>query len=127
MEKPKEPRTTQQNRGLHQFCKNLANALNDAGLDMRATLKPEIEIEWTTEAVKNYIWKPFQIAMYQKKSTKELDKHAEITKIHKNIMRHLGQRFGLEYIKFPSRCKICKEIEKHREGCPEIGRDDREK
>lgn len=40
----KRERTLTQNRAIHLWFTMLADALNDAGLDMRTVLKPEIEI-----------------------------------------------------------------------------------
>ena len=36
-------RTLKQNSALHQLFKELANTLNEHGLDVRKTLKPEID------------------------------------------------------------------------------------
>lgn len=100
-----KPRTSQQNRALHLFCERLAQSLNEAGLDMRKTLKPQISIPWTKEAVKTFLWKPIQQAMYQKQSTTELFKLEEIDHIHEVLMRELGEKHGVEYIPFPVRDK----------------------
>ena len=94
-------RTSQQNRALHAFYTLLANALNDAGLDQRKVLKPSVSIPWTPEAAKEQLWRPIQKAMYGKESTTELSKIQEIDKIHEVLMRHLGEKFGVEYITFP--------------------------
>lgn len=96
-----EQRTSQQNQALHLFFKMLAEELNDAGLDQRTVLKETISIPWTQEAVKEQIWKPIQRAMFNKPSTRELDRVEEITQIHAVIMRELGERHGVEYIPFP--------------------------
>jgi hypothetical protein len=55
-------RTHKQNNALHVYCRMLSEALNDAGYDMKKTLKQEVEIPWTTELVKQYLWKPVQEA-----------------------------------------------------------------
>jgi hypothetical protein len=94
-------RTTQQNKSLHLFYALLATQLNEMGLDQRKVLKPSVSIDWTPIAIKEQIWKPIQKALYNKKSTTELDKQMEIDKIHETIMRHLGESFGVEYIPFP--------------------------
>lgn len=94
-------RTGQQNRGLHKFCSLLAEALNDAGKDMRVVLKPEYSIPWDTMSVKKHIWKPIMHAMFDKESTTELNKTGEIDKVHKVIMREMGEKHGIEYIPFP--------------------------
>ena len=93
-------RTIQQNRALHLYFTQLAQELNDAGLDMRKTLKPEIAIPWSPETIKEYIWRPVQMAQLRKQSTTELTSN-EITKIWETLNRHLGESFGV-YVPFPS-------------------------
>ena len=87
-------RTSLQNRSLHLFCQQLADALNTAGLDMRKTLKHDIEIPWTMENVKNHLWRPIQKAMTEKHSTTEMDS-AEPSQIYEVLNRHLGEKFGI--------------------------------
>lgn len=100
-------RTSQQNRAIHLACKKLANELNLAGLDMKAVLKPNVDIPWGTESVKEFIFKPIMKARYLKQSTTELEKTTgEIQEIWDIIMRHMGEKFGIEYIPFPSQTEI---------------------
>lgn len=94
-------RTDSQNKALHTFFRLLADELNNAGLDQRKVLKPSIDIPWSPEAVKEQLWKPIQVSLFFKESTKDLDKHIEIDKVHEVLMRHLGEKFGLEFIPFP--------------------------
>ncbi len=96
-----EPRTTQQNKALHLYYKLVAEALNDAGLDMRKTLKEQIDIPWSMGTVKEYLWRPVQKILIQKESTTELDKGQEITRIYEVLNRHLGEKFGI-YVPFPT-------------------------
>lgn len=98
----KLPRTSQQNRAMHKFYGMLAVVLNDAGLDQRKVLKPSVSIPWTPESVKENLWRPIQQAMYQKQSTTELNKQEEINSIHEVLMRHLAEKFGIEFVGFPS-------------------------
>lgn len=102
--KVKKPvfRTGQQNRAMHLLFTLLAEALNNAGLDQRKVLKPSVSIPWTPSAVKEMLWRPIQEAMYQKHSTTDLNKQEEISEIHATLMRHLAEKFGVEYIPFPS-------------------------
>lgn len=93
-------RTTQQNKALHVLFQNTADALNDAGLDMRATLKPGIEIPWNAKTVKEYLWRPIQKAQLQKTSTTELNTK-DLDVVYDTLNRHLGERFGIN-IEFPS-------------------------
>jgi len=97
----KQPkRTIQQNKALHLFYAHLAEELNNAGLDMRKTLKPEIDIPWSPQTIKEYLWRPIQIAQLGKRSTTDLNTD-EIDKIFDTINRHLGEKFGLN-VEFPS-------------------------
>ena len=95
-------RTDLQNRSLHLFFRLLARSLNDAGYDQRKVLKESIEIPWDEKAIKERLWRPIQISMTEKRSTTELAKHVEIEEIHSVLLRHLGEKFGIEYIPFPS-------------------------
>lgn len=96
------PRTSQQNRAMHKFYGMLATVLNDAGLDQRKVLNPSISIPWTPESIKENLWRPVQQAMYNKRSTTELNKQEEINAIHEVLMRHLAEKFHIEHIQFPS-------------------------
>lgn len=93
-------RTSKQNDALHLYFEMLASELNSMGLDMRQILKPSVEIEWTKENVKEYIWRPLQIAITGKESTKNLDKTTEIDKIYDTINGHFSQKF-LVSVPFP--------------------------
>lgn len=100
---PKGQRTSQQNRALHLALSQLATVLNDAGLSMRVLLKPEVSIDWTTESVKDHLFRPFMKAITGKDSTTKLTKTGgEIEKVWDTLMRELGEKHGIEYIPFPS-------------------------
>ena len=94
-------RTNKQNNSLHLYCYLLATALNNAGLDVRKVLKPEIAIPWTTNGVKNLLWRPVQIARLEKKSTTELTT-AEVNIIYNILNLHLSEKFGIHEA-FPSK------------------------
>lgn len=93
-------RTTQQNKALHLYFQIVADVLNDAGLDMRKTLKPGIEIPWTKDAIKDYLWRPIQMSYLRKRSTTELTTR-DIDKIYDILNRHLAEKFHI-YEPFPS-------------------------
>lgn len=100
-EKQKEKiRTAQQNRALHLWFQLVAETLNESGLDMRKTLKPEIEIPWTKSAVKEYLWRPVQKAMLHKDSTTKLNTK-DIDKVFDVLNRHLGEKLEV-HMPFPS-------------------------
>lgn len=82
------------------FFGQLAAALNDAGLDMRKTLKQSVEIPWSGDRVKEFLWRPIQRAVVEKTSTTELDTR-DPSEVYEILNRHLAQKFGI-HVPFPS-------------------------
>ena len=93
-------RTTQQNKALHKYCAMLSEALNDAGLDMKKTLKPEVDIPWRPELVKEHLFKPVMKAMLDKESTTELSTR-EVNEVYAVLNLHTAQKLGVS-VPFPS-------------------------
>ena|SRR3990167_425892 len=93
-------RTNRQSRALHLMFQMIADELNGAGLDLRIFLKPEIEIPWNKDTVKEYIWRPVQEKQLMKESTTELTTK-EIDQVFETLNRYLGEKCGL-HIPFPS-------------------------
>ena len=101
MEEKKYPqRTKQQNKALHVLFRLLAETLNEHGLDMRKTLKPDVEIPWSPASAKEFLWRPIMKAQLAKESTTELNTK-EIDEVFDTINKHLGEKFGL-HVPFPS-------------------------
>lgn len=94
-------RTAKQNRAIHVFFKLLADALNDAGLDMVAVLKKGADIPWTADSVKERLWKPVQEAAIGEVSTTKMDR-SQVSHVYEILTRHLGQKFGVS-VPFPQR------------------------
>jgi hypothetical protein len=94
-------RSPKQNNALHKYCSMLGDALNDAGWDQRAVLKPAVEIPWTTHAVKDKLWRPIQKAMYGDDSTTEPDRD-EYPNIYETLNRHMTGKFGV-FVPWPSK------------------------
>ena len=100
-DKPKDKqRTLQQNRALHKYFELLADELNTAGLDMRRTLKPGVDIPWSQNTVKDFLWRPIQRAQLQKESTTELTTK-DIDTVYDTLNRYLSEKHGLTVV-FPS-------------------------
>jgi hypothetical protein len=93
-------RTQAQNRALHKYLTMLSDALNDAGLDMKKTLKPDIDIPWTTDSAKDYLWRPVQKALTGKESTTKPDTK-EYVYIYEVLSRHMVDKFGIN-VQWPS-------------------------
>ena len=93
-------RTSQQNKALHKYLAMLAEALNDAGLDVQHTLSRPIELPWNEHLAKELIWRQVQAACTDKQSTTELDTN-EVDEIYRIIDRHMAQTHGIS-VAFPS-------------------------
>lgn len=100
MEKKHPRRTNRQNAALHVLFRLMADKLNENGLDMKRTLKPEVDIPWGPVAVKEFLWRPIQEIQLGKRSTTELTTK-EIDVVFETINRHIGEKFGI-HIPFPS-------------------------
>jgi hypothetical protein len=96
----KKQRTLKQNNTLHLYLSMLATELNDSGNDMRKVLKPTVDIPWSTDTCKRFLWKPIQEVMMDKKSTTELTTD-ELDKIYKVLDRHVSEKCGI-HVEFPS-------------------------
>ncbi len=94
-----EQRTPAQNDSIHLYCEHIAEALNNAGLDIKKIIK--IDVPWTKELVKELIWRPTQELYLKKKSTTELNKTEDINIIHDIINRSLSEHYKI-HIPFPS-------------------------
>src|SRR3990167_6345758 len=99
-----KPRTAQQNRALHLYFELIADTLNDAGLDMRAVLKPEVEIPWTARNVKEFLWRPVQKIQLGKDSTTDLTTK-EIDVVFETVNRHLAKH-GI-HVPFRALRRLC--------------------
>jgi len=85
-------RTLTQNSALHLLFTQLANELNEKGLDMRAIIRDDIEISWTPYSIKEYLWRPLQKLLIGKQSTTKLNRSKEIDLIYDNLNRILIER-----------------------------------
>ena len=98
--KEEEQRTILQNKALHKYFELLAEALNNAGWDMKKTLKEEVEIPWTKEMVKNHLWRPIQEIMFAKQSTTEMNTK-DPSDVYALLDRHLSSKTGV-HIPWPN-------------------------
>lgn len=89
-----------QNRALHKWYSLLAYEMAQQGLDMRKVLKPAVEITPTLELVKNYLWRPIQIAKYNKVSVTEID-GKELNGVYDDLDRFFLQKHKID-LPFPS-------------------------
>lgn len=101
----KPTRTNKQNAALHLFFTWCSDALNNSGVEFsyRGIKGMEIEVPWTGEMFKTFVWKPIQKVLYQIDSTTQL-KRSEIDPIFDVICRHFAT-MGIP-ITFPSSFNI---------------------
>jgi len=92
--------TTKQMKALHLGFEQMAQMLNDAGLDMKKVLKPSVDIPWTKLTVKEYLWRPIMQAYTRKGSTAALTTK-ETVNTWDVLNRHLGENLGIHQ-PFPS-------------------------
>jgi hypothetical protein len=93
-------RTPTQNRCLHLYCTQLSTALNDAGFDMKKTLKPSVEIPWRMEMAKEHLWGPIQKVVTGHSSTTKPERK-QYSEIYDVLNRHISGKFGI-YVPWPS-------------------------
>lgn len=94
-------RSLTQNKCLHLYCQQLADALNDAGLDFRQTIKDGVDVPWTPELAKDYLWRPIQKAMTGKDSTTKPER-GQYSEIYDVLNRHISGKMGV-YVAWPSK------------------------
>lgn len=95
-------RTTSQNSAMHKYFTMLAESLDNAGLDVMATLSEKIAIPWTPPLIKELVWRKVQLAMYPDiESTAKLNTE-QVGKIYEVINRHMAQTHGVSVI-FPTK------------------------
>ena len=101
-ESEEHQRTLQQNKALHKWLRQVADTLNDAGLDMKTVLKPEVDIAWTPEMAKEYLWRPIQKIMTGEESTADAVT-TDYNEIRLVITRHMGAKLGVTLPPWPDR------------------------
>lgn len=87
-------RTLTQNAALHKYCEMLANALNDAGYDMKRTIKQDVDIPWNQATAKQFLWRPIQKAVTGLESTTKPET-SQYSAIYEVLNRHMSQKFGV--------------------------------
>ena len=99
--KTERSRTMKQNRSIRLFCSMLALSLNNGGLDIKKVFEvKEVSVPWSPETVLELLWRPIQLALFNKRSTTQLET-AEVSKVYDVLNRHISSNFGVS-VQFPS-------------------------
>lgn len=99
-------KTDQQRKALHVWLEQLAEALNDGGIDQtiffEKYVKKGFKIPWSKHSVKEVMYKPILEAMSGKVSTEEMNT-AEPSQICQILGQKLSELTGITPPPFPSR------------------------
>jgi len=106
-------RTAKQNRSLHQWFTQVAEGLNDAGLDQRLILSESIPIEWSGREVKERMWKPLQKVVIGEESTANAST-TDYTPVYDRLARYLAQTFGYRVPDWPCQESQRREFEERK-------------
>lgn len=89
----KENRSNLQNRALHLYFTLVSNELNQLGItyEWKGLKGSVMETAWTPELVKEFIWRPIQVSMFNIKSTTKI-KTGQINQIVDVINKFFGER-----------------------------------
>lgn len=96
-----DSRSAKQNRALHKFFTIVSNQLNEIGLEFQYIgLKGDtLSTRYSPNLVKEYFWRPIQIALFNIESTKNIDTK-QINEIVDVISKFFGDKGVV--IEFPS-------------------------
>ena len=97
----KETRSSQQNRSLHLLFTFISNELNEIGLEFQYSGLNDntFSLMYSPEIVKNYVWRPIQIALFDIESTTKINTE-QINQIVDVLVKFFGEQ-GVEIV-FPS-------------------------
>ncbi len=108
VEKKTKQRTLTQNKAMHLYYDLVAIALNDGGFDVTSTVEllygGPVDVPWTKAFVKDYLWKPLQLAMTGIESTTELNTK-QISEIYRLVDKTLAENTGIS-VGFPDRFEL---------------------
>ena len=93
----RDKRTLSQNSAIHKYFELLAATLNAKGLTVEVVIKPDTN--WTTESVKELIWRPVQKAVIGKQSTTKLTTK-EVNDVYMALDAALQLKLGVS-VDFP--------------------------
>ena len=96
-------RSGQQRKAIEVYCRELAQALNEKGLDQRAVvakMKEGVELPWSQATVKENLFRQIMQAILKKDSTTELERE-EVSRVYDALNRWTAGTFGVSVL-FPS-------------------------
>lgn len=101
-------RTPKQNKSLWTYCGKLAEALDAGGFDQRTfPFREGLRIPFTKTSVMELFWRPIQLAMLGKESTRE-PTTVELQSVYKAVDRAIAERTGVR-VEWPSKESLAQE------------------
>lgn len=93
--------TSKQKRAMWLYIQQIAEAMDEAGHDMRKCLREDIRIRPNKRLVKEYMWNPVQEIITGQTSSRSI-KASELDEIQETLGRHVAERFGV-VVRFPKK------------------------
>lgn len=93
-------RSDLQNHALHAMFRRLANALNDAGYDMKSDAITKRNIPWSEHSIKDVLYRPMIKHMFDTSKSSRLTKE-ELSHSVEALLGEIGSRTGV-YVPFSS-------------------------
>lgn len=88
-------RTGKQNDAIHAYCREVARVMAASGYDMKTVIKEGVPIDPTMYLIKDYMWRPIQIAVTGVESTRKINP-MEVNEIYEVLSRLLVERFSVD-------------------------------
>lgn len=99
---PDHQRTNKQNSAIRVYCREVAEALNAAGMDMQQfPFKQGFGLPWSDYTVMEFLWRQVQLALTGKESSTKLDT-TEVNGVYMVLSKKLAEVAGID-IPFPSK------------------------
>jgi hypothetical protein len=99
---PDNQRTAKQNSAIRVYCREVSEALNEAGYDMKSfPWKEGFALPWSEYTVMEYLWRQVQVAMTGKESSTKLDTK-EVGQVYEVLARKLAEVAAIN-VPFPSK------------------------
>lgn len=94
-------RSSKQNRALHKFFGIISEQLNEMGLEFTygGVRGFELSCRYSADIIKNYLWRPIQVALFEIESTKNINTK-QINEITDVIAKWFGDKGVV--LEFPS-------------------------
>lgn len=91
------PRTIKQNSSLHLYCSQMAEELNNGGIDFKKYLEVverRLDVPWTMQLFKDYVWRPVMESQHDIESTTEMDT-GNPSDVHRIVDKFMAEKFGV--------------------------------